>query len=108
MKRWINRQIDRLRLGGQGPLQIRSSLQVVFLVLSLLCLLPLPIRWPYLFYRLDDCALRRHIHPIPPQYLQHDIFKDAFFETAKYIQFKEAVATAVARAKEEDPQLAII
>jgi hypothetical protein len=28
--RWINRQIDRLRLGGQGPLWIRSSLQVVF------------------------------------------------------------------------------
>jgi hypothetical protein len=28
--RWINRQIDRLRLGGQGPLQIRLSLQVVF------------------------------------------------------------------------------
>jgi hypothetical protein len=30
INRWINRQIDRLRLGGQGPLQIRLSLQVVF------------------------------------------------------------------------------
>jgi hypothetical protein len=28
----------------------------------------LPIRWPYLFYRLEDCALRRHIHLIPLQY----------------------------------------
>jgi hypothetical protein len=27
----------------------------------------LPIRWPYLFYCLDDRALRRHIHYIPPQ-----------------------------------------
>jgi hypothetical protein len=68
----------RLRLGGQGQglslwttewidlqtaLRIRSSLQVVFGVVF-----ALPIRWPYLFYRLDDRALRRHIHLIPPHY----------------------------------------
>jgi hypothetical protein len=28
-----------------------------FGALSLLCLLPLPVRWPYLLYRLDDRAL---------------------------------------------------
>ena len=28
--------------------------------------LPLPVRWPYLPYSLDDRALLRHIHPIPP------------------------------------------
>jgi hypothetical protein len=37
-----------------------------FWVLSLLCLLSLPIRWLYLFYCLDDCALWRHIYLIPP------------------------------------------
>jgi hypothetical protein len=30
--------------------------------------IPLPIRWPYLFYCLDNRALRRHIHPIPLHY----------------------------------------
>jgi hypothetical protein len=30
--------------------------------------IPLPVRWPYLLYYLDDRAHRRHIHPTPPQY----------------------------------------
>jgi hypothetical protein len=41
------------------------------------------------------------------KYPQHDIFKDALFETAEYTQFEEAVAKATG-AREEDPQLAVI
>jgi hypothetical protein len=37
------------------------------------------------------------------EYLQHDIFKDALFETTEYLQFEEAVAMAVGTAREEDP-----
>jgi hypothetical protein len=36
------------------------------------------------------------------------MFKNALFETTKYIQFEEAVAVAVRTAREEDPQLAVI
>jgi hypothetical protein len=42
------------------------------------------------------------------KYPQHDIFKDALFETAEYLQFKEAIAMAIGTAREEDPQLAMI
>jgi len=42
------------------------------------------------------------------EYPQHDIFKDALFETTEYLQFEEAVAVAVGTAREEDPQLAVI
>ena len=42
------------------------------------------------------------------EYPQHNMFKNALFETTKYIQFEEAVAVAVRTAREEDPQLAVI
>jgi len=42
------------------------------------------------------------------KYLQHNIFKDALFETTEYLQFKEVIAVAIRTAREEDPQLAMI
>jgi hypothetical protein len=49
------------------PLLLTGLLGVVF-AFAIDYVLPLPVRWPYLLYRLDDRALRRHIHSIPPQY----------------------------------------
>jgi hypothetical protein len=50
------------------------SLQVVLGVVSALPTvtsnaIPLPVRWPYLLHCLDNRAPRRHIHPIPLQYV---------------------------------------
>jgi hypothetical protein len=39
---------------------------------------PLPIRWPYLFYRLDDRALRRHIYPSYPSTITHNKIKNKY------------------------------
>src|ERR1700716_3395332 len=36
--------------------------------------IPLPVRWSYLLYCLDDRAHRRHIHSIPPQYKAYNLF----------------------------------
>jgi hypothetical protein len=60
----------RVHLGFYGSLR---SLRVFWGVVSAFAtatgdFIPLPVRWHYLLYCLDDRALRRHIHRIPPQY----------------------------------------
>ena len=57
----------RVHLGFYRSLR---SLQVFLGVVSALPTatgdaIPLPVRWPYLLYCLDDRALRRHIHLYP-------------------------------------------
>jgi hypothetical protein len=60
----------RIRLSSTGVLSsLRVFLGVVF-AFATDYVLPLPVRWPYLFYRLDDHALRRHIHSMPPHYME--------------------------------------
>jgi Transcriptional activator of glycolytic enzymes/Centromere DNA-binding protein complex CBF3 subunit, domain 2 len=56
----------------------------------------------FIFLYLQDAALLRREFP------QHDLFGDPIFKTPEYIQFEEAVTTAVGTAKEEDPQLVVI
>ena len=53
---------------------VLSSLRVFLGIVSAFAtaadyVLPLPVRWTYLLYRIDDRALRRHIHSISPQYV---------------------------------------
>jgi hypothetical protein len=57
-----------------GPLQVFFGF-LLGIVLTFLTAAgdasPLPCTLAYLFYYLDDRALRRHIHSIPPQWLSH-------------------------------------
>jgi hypothetical protein len=61
--------ILRVHLGFYGSLRsLWVFLGVVFAFATATGdALSLPVRWPYLLSRLDNSALRRHIHPIPPQ-----------------------------------------
>jgi hypothetical protein len=62
--------MDTIEFTGVPSLQLSLSVVSAFATATDYAL-PLPVRWPYLLYCLDDRALRRHIHSIPPQYTLH-------------------------------------
>jgi hypothetical protein len=76
---WIDSKTVRPYRCFTDTIEFTSVLYKSFCVLSLLLptatdyAIPLPVRWPYPLYCLDDRAHRRHIHLISPQYANTDL-----------------------------------